>query len=48
MFISRKDLDILEEKLTQQFNGKIIEINDRIESLSEKIKPRQETKKTIK
>jgi hypothetical protein len=48
MFISRKDLDILEEKLTQQFDGKIREINDRLDNLSDLSKPRQTTKKTVK
>jgi hypothetical protein len=45
MFISKKDLDRLEEKLRAEFNGKIVEINTLLEEL--KPKTRQNTKKVV-
>lgn len=45
MFISKKDLDRLEEKLREEFNGKIVEINALLEEL--KPKTRQNTKKVV-
>lgn len=45
MFISKKDLDRLEEKLKAEFDGKIVEINALIEGL--KPKTRQNTKKVV-
>lgn len=46
MFISKKDLDILENKMIRMFDGIIREIKEEIEALKAE-KPRQKTKKVV-
>lgn len=46
MFISKKDLDTLEEKLTTHFNWTIQELKDEIERLKAN-QPRPKTKKSV-
>lgn len=50
MFISKKDLDRLEEKLRAEFNGKIVEWNRNLEETLRnwELKPRQTKKKSVK
>lgn len=45
MFISKKDLDNLESKLREEFNGTIKEILTKIEE--KQTLPRQKTKKVV-
>tara|TARA_R110000868_G_C10778345_1_gene755312 strand:+ start:715 stop:855 length:141 start_codon:yes stop_codon:yes gene_type:complete len=45
MFISKLDLERLEEKLRKEFDGKIVEINALLEEL--KPKTRQNSKKVV-
>lgn len=49
MFISKKDLDNLENKLRAEFDGKIVEWNKNLEETLKnwELKPRQKSKKVV-